>query len=214
MYSVDIRQRIALDALEPRWRRQGYTVVREPEPSQLPAFFKGFRPDAIAIGKTPQLVIEVLPRYKASVEERTRQLESLFAGREDWRLEFVYAPRESPPPDVVSRERVRGALDAAHAVAESDARAALLLAWAALEAAARVQEPALAADALTPGSLIDVLVSMGHATQDEGEQLRVLGEQRDALAHGSLDVTPAPTEVAWLIGTAKRVVEEREASAA
>jgi hypothetical protein len=43
MVSALVNERTALDQLGPRWRRLGYTLVREPWPDQLPDFLRGFR---------------------------------------------------------------------------------------------------------------------------------------------------------------------------
>ena len=65
--------------------------------------------------------------------------------------------------------------------------AALLMAWATLEAAGRFLEPGLASRGLSPRSLVDLLVSNGHVLQPEGAELRRLGDQRNALARGYID---------------------------
>jgi len=52
MVSATLSERAALDSVESRWTKQGYRVIREPSPDQLPPFLRGLKPDAIAIGKT------------------------------------------------------------------------------------------------------------------------------------------------------------------
>jgi hypothetical protein len=189
VYSVTA-ERDAIERMEPRWRRLGYTVVRDPGPDQLPAFLQGFQLDAIATGAHPNLAIEVKRSRAANVEAQLRPLRALLEGREDWRLEVIYSAPEETQPEPQSREEIRSTLDAARSLSAIDSRAGLLLAWAALEAAARDLEPELADRSLSTASLIDLLVSTGHVLQEEGANLRRAAQTRNAVAHGQLDLEP------------------------
>ena len=193
------KESAALNALEPRWRKLGYTLVREPSPEQLPPFLKGFRPDAIAIGADPQLVIEVLSKRGGPAATRVKQLQSLFAGHTDWRLELVYLGADDPAIAAVSADDIRKALERLRPLVEREPGAALLMAWATLEAAGRFLEPGLASRGLSPRSLVDLLVSNGHVLQPEGAELRRLGDQRNALAHGQINAAPTAAEVRGLM---------------
>lgn len=77
-------ERVALDEVESRRRKRGYTLVREPTPDQLPEFLRGSRPDAIAVGAQPSLVIEILPGRGRTSQAKVRQLSHLVEGRDDW----------------------------------------------------------------------------------------------------------------------------------
>jgi hypothetical protein len=206
MVAALLTERAILDEIEPRLRKRGYTLVREPSPDQLPGFLRGFQPDAIAIGPAPSLVIEVLRSGGRSAETRVRQIDSLFEGHEDWRLEVVYATTHGTLLEPVAPDDARAALHQALAVAEGEPRAGLLLAWATLEAITRVLEPKLAARSLPPASLVELLVAQGHLTQAEGARLRALGTVRNALAHGQIDASPAPADVRYLIDLGRRLI--------
>ena len=199
MISAPLSERAVLDELEPRWRKLGYTLVREPSRDQLPAFLRGFRPDAIAIGATPSLVIEVLQTRGGSAETKVRQLRSLFKGHEDWRLEVVYVSPNGAPLQAVTSEDIRAALRQVRLLTKREPRAGLLMAWATLEAIGRVLEPNLASRSLSPRSLVDLLISNGHLPQSESAKLRRLADTRNALAHGQINKSPSPADVHHLI---------------
>jgi hypothetical protein len=80
-----------------------------------------------------------------------------------------------------------------------------LLAWASLEAVGRQLEPELATRSLSAGSLVDLLISMGHLPQDEGAPLRKVGDVRNAIAHGQLSLEPDSKDVRHLIEVAERL---------
>jgi hypothetical protein len=197
----------ALNQLEPRWRKRGYTLVREPAPEQLPSFLKGFRPDAIAVGADPQLVIEVLSKRGEAAARKLQQLRSLFEGRDDWRLEVVYVGESEPKLEPVPASDIRATLERLLPLSAQAAGAAFLMGWSTLEAAGRFLEPELATKGLSPASLIDLLVSNGHLSQSEGTELRQLAGRRNALAHGQIDVTPTAEEVRRLIELIEKLLQ-------
>lgn len=193
-------ERTVLDEMEPRWQRQGYRLVRRPSREELPPFLKGFQPDAIAVGVTPSLVIEIVnPRSKAT-RAKVTQLSSLFENQDEWKLEVVYAPSESGEISISSQDDIRQALDDSIRLLDIEPRAALLLVWAALEAAARHVHPDAASQARTSLSLVELLISHGDLQLEEQTALRDIARKRNAIAHG--DFT---TEV--VLGDVLRIVQ-------
>lgn len=199
-------QRVVLDEIEPRLHQRGYTLVRAPSADQLPSVLKGYRPDAIAIGAKPSLVIEILPTRDRSGAAKVQQIGSLLSGQDDWRLEVIYAPRRAVALGKVPPDGIRATLRQARTMAEVEPRAALLLAWATLEAIARTLEPELAAHPLPPGMLIDLLISNGHVPQSDVAALAELAELRNAVAHGQLDAAPAPAGLRYLVDLGERLL--------
>jgi hypothetical protein len=192
-------ERSALDALEPRWRKMGYSLIREPTPDQLPAFLEHFRPDAIAVGPSPSLVIEVLDAHGRAAETKIDRVRKLLQGRDDWRLEVVYAPASSPVVASMSPEVIRETLIRLAPLAETEPRAALLMAWSTLEAVSRRLAPELAHHGLSSRSLVDLLIAYGYVPQSETARLLRLADQRNALAHGQLDAVPSTIDLDFLI---------------
>jgi hypothetical protein len=181
-------------------------LIREPSPEQLPAFLKGFRPDAIAIGATPRLVIEIVQAQGGATETKVRQLQSLFQDDTDWQLEVVYVSQDGVPLKAVTVEDIGDALRQVRAMAAREPRAALLLAWATLEAIGRILEPELASRGLSPRSLVELLVSNGHLPQAETTKLRRLGDARNALAHGQINSLPTAPDIAYLVTIAEKLI--------
>jgi hypothetical protein len=206
MISASLGERAVLDELEPSWRKRGYTLIRQPSQDQLPGFLKGFRPDAIAVGAKPGLVIEVVQTQSGSSETKIRQLRGLFKDNSDWRLEVVYLSQDGVPLKTVTSDDIQETLEKVRLVAESEPRAALLMSWATLEAIARKLEPELASRSLSPRSLVDVLVSNGHLPQSETAKLRRLGDARNALAHGQINNSPKSADIQYLIDLAEELV--------
>ncbi|MEQ8815439.1 MAG: hypothetical protein RLO51_03645 [Thalassobaculum sp.] len=200
-------ERTALDLIENRLKKDGYTLVRSPGPEQLPAFLRGFRPDAIAVGADPSLVIEVMHSRTASATTQIRQINSLLSGHEDWRLEVVYVSPDGTAVGSTTPEEVRATLRGLQKLSEIEPRGALLLAWSSMEAIGRILQPALAARSISPNSLIDLLISHGHASQGDGPLLRRLGNMRNAISHGQLSLTPSSEDLAELLRIAERLVE-------
>lgn len=188
-----------LDRLEPRWMNEGYRLIRQPKVEQLPAFLRGFAPDAIAVGPKLSLVIEIMRSRSQSTDTKVKQIQSLFTGHPDWRLEVIYAAPEGVPLAPATDDEVRVALEEARRVSEMAPRPALLLAWSVFEAIGRRLEPDLAARSLAPGSLIDVIISKGRLPQQQAVFLRDMAKARNAVAHGLLDVKPTQADVRRLL---------------
>ena len=191
--------RYALDRMEPHWRRQGYTVLRDPRQQDLPAFLGHHFPDAIATGRTPGLIIEVIDGTRPAAATRIEQIKSLLSRHPEWRLEIVYATSEAGPVTPATAEIVDASLMEAAELIERAPRAALLLAWAALEAKARRAQPELQDRMMSTATMVDLLVTTGLVLPDSEPLLRELGTLRNRIAHGDLSLTPTRQQVGNLI---------------
>ncbi len=207
MNSALLRERSALDAFEPLWRKKGYTLIREPSQDELPGFLKGLQPDAIAVGVKPSLAIEVVGGQGAAAQEKVRRLRAAFEGQDDWRLEVVYVGPDGAPLAPASRTEALAALRRAKALADSEPAAAFLMGWATLEAIARILEPELALRSLAALTVVDLLVAYGHVTQEEGLKLRTLALARNRVAHGQIDAAPARDEIRDLCQLGEKLID-------
>ena len=189
----DTRQIIEL--LTPQLEADGYTVYLEPPRQLLPAFMRGYVPDAIALRANglkqfrKNLAIEVKvegPSAKTGVEE----LERRFAEAGDWELRVYYARPAGRPDSIptMPREAIDGALSSVETlIATGQLQAALLLCWAAFEALGRALEPEKFLRPQTPGRLVEALANDGLVTPSEADVLRGLSKVRNQLIHGGLD---------------------------
>ena len=203
-------EREALDEFERRLAGQGYTLTREPGRPDLPAFLGNFRPDAIATGKEPQLLIEVITRRGSGRVEATKveQLRSLLRGHPDWRLEVVYAAQDAPPPNIVSIEAIERRFAEVRRLAATDRPAALIMAWSILEAAARALVPDRTDRSLTPGSIVELLTSLGYMTQPQADKLHDAARARNLIVHGDVTLDIDPVELHDVMEVVEDVIRQ------
>jgi REase_AHJR-like len=194
-------EREALDELERRLADQGYILQREPRGAALPEFLGKFEPDAIAIGKKPNLLIEVITQRGTGDVETTkvRQLQQLLDGHPDWKLEILYTAPSSPLPAVASVEAIRRRLGEVKQLADTDGPAALVLAWSLLEAVARRVLPDRASRALTPATTVELLTSLGYIVQSEADSLRATARSRNLIVHGDVEQDAPRAQLATVL---------------
>lgn len=214
MLPSETSEATALDLYASRLAAQGYRVLRDPDERDMPAFLEGFRPDAVALARPPKanLVVEVVHKghQQRDAVGRVRRLRALLAGHDDWRLEILYAgviERELPS---TTPEAVQAALSAARRLSATEPRAALLLAWSALEAATRPLEPKSASRPLRAGSLVELLAAEGHILPSEADRLRELSDLRNRLAHGDLSADVTADEIREVANFAEQLLHQPE----
>jgi hypothetical protein len=203
-----------LDRLQFQYEARGFTFDRRPHRADLPDFFEGYVPDALARKDRETVVIEVKSRTPdpaiaaqvGKIAERIRQ-------QPGYRFELVVADVTSPSSgnlgsdDKVLSGRLRTARDL---LASGDQESALLVAWSALEGAVRAR---LGADsrslqkALTSRSLVSALVSFGLIEEEDEPALTSLADKRNRIAHGDTETSARPREVENLIHLAMQVLE-------
>ena len=195
--SLSTLERDALDEVERRLIGKGYSVVREPRGDAVPNFLGQFQPDAIAIGKQPQLVIEIIARRgSASVDAaKVEQIRQLISDHHDWALEVVYTTPSSSSPGVGAPHAIRARFGEIQRLAKIDGRAALIMAWSMLEAVARALLPDRAERALTPASTVELLASLGYVDKSEADMLRDAGRARNLMVHGDLNQQISPADL-------------------
>ncbi|MBO0903967.1 hypothetical protein [Jiella sonneratiae] len=199
-----LTERLVLDAMEPRWKARGYTLIREPTEAEVPNFFGGFRPDAIAVGRAPSLLIEVKRPGGEIGDYKLAKLQELLKGRNDWRLEILYAASEAPLVEPVATEWIGSTLVSATQLSPHNPQAAFLLAWAALQAALTRRFPIEAKGPISAPLL--ALLDGGDIDQDEHQLLLGLSRKRNALAHGQLDMPILGEDVAVIVDLADRIL--------
>lgn len=125
----------------------------------------------------------------------------------DWRLEVVYARSSGATPNHAPVDQILRRLEEVRQNTPIETSGALLLAWSLLEAVVRRLEPEKAATGLSPGSMIELLLSLGYLVQSEASTLRASGQLRNAIAHGDLSVPgPAAVEVYRLLDIVEALV--------
>jgi uncharacterized protein YutE (UPF0331/DUF86 family) len=201
--------RTVLDRIASDYRRQGYEVVVEPRGADLPDFLVGATPDLIARRQDRNVVVEVKRSPKDVDRNQVEAISQLIAKQPGWQLVLMAPgmPDEIDPAELttVDEAAIRELIREADAVSQLGMPpAALMCAWAAAEAAARllVTRSGIRSQRSDTASLIRTLVSEGMVTDDEFRLLNDSYRFRSAIAHGR---SPIRDEVAHY---AKQVTQE------
>jgi hypothetical protein len=187
MVEPRIRESRLLDLLGQRYEERGYAFFKYPPREMLPEFLRDYMPDAIALGPKDNVVIEV----KSDRGERNaKQIARLFKEQEDWRLDLVFAG-DVDASDPILPSPAREVIDAAIAQAKKlkangYVQAALVIAWSALEAAARLYDEQKQHRSKSTQTLVEFLEREGLVDFETSKELRSIGELRNRLVHGDL----------------------------
>jgi hypothetical protein len=188
----------------------GFKVFIRPSREVLPEFMKSYRPDAIARRGDEKIAIEVVsdPRRWA---ETTEQLRNLFAQHPDWKLELMYIPPqtedlliEAPSKEAIERnvERLSAEIDALGPAP------ALLAAWSAFEAAARLLAPNRLARPQPAARLLEVLASEGYLNPEEADGARRIAHVRNRAAHGDFGIVVSVKDVDFMMGLIRSILAQ------
>ncbi len=197
-----------LETLLPQLEAEGFEVFVHPSGAMLPIFLDTYRPDAIALKRDRKVAIEVTSPTTAS-RKKVEYLSKLFSEHADWELRIVYAPPRTSDEiiPVASAEVIEEHLARIeHAFEVMGPASAVLTAWAVFEAAARSLIPIDLERPQTPARLLETLASNGYVTPDEAVMLRLLGQIRNGIAHGRLDIMPTREQVEGLIDVTRTLL--------
>ena len=196
-----------LQTLIPGYEAEGFSVFLHPGREILPQFMHSYRPDAIAIKGNKKIAIEI-KGHASGHSARIEQLQKAFLEHPDWELRVYYIPNRSDdqhfqPPSPAEIDTALAEVD--QLKSDGHLRAALLMAWAALEAASRALLPDRLGRAQTFGSLVEVLASEGVVTPNEADELRRAYSLRNAAAHGNFAAPITEAEVDCVIAAARLI---------
>ncbi len=174
------------------YRDKGYDVVIQPGRGQLPDFLASYSPDVLARGEDENLIIEVGSRASLAGSRDLQGLAKVIREHPGWRFELIVtnpkegalyvedAPSLNKQGIAEATEKVRELLGSNHL------EAALLLAWATVEAALRLlaekeQVPLQRSDA---AYLLKQLATYAAISADEYNRLMGAMRSRNTVAHG------------------------------
>ena len=175
-------QQDVLSVLADSYRSQGYEVNVYPLPEDLPDFAR--RSEVHILAKKGRETVLL------SVNE---------AGQPDDVLKATDVGLEYVGSLVLEAEQMLG---------KDTPRSALLIAWAAVEAAARDQlrQMKVDADRLTPLFMVNELASSGRISLIDKQMLRHILNLRNSVAHGLRPDSIPPETITFLIAMARRLV--------
>ena len=195
------------------YRRKGYEVAREVALDFLP----GFHADLIARKDDEVRVIEVKTRSSLAANPQIGEMARIVDEKRGWTFELRLVgephrsdvPKDSQPSKITDiDERID---EAKTALAAGLPGAALLLAWSAVEAAARravVAEGIAEERVAAGGNALDQAVFLGVLSRVDYQRLNEVRRQRNALAHG-FDVADVDEEtISALIDLAHKIETE------
>jgi uncharacterized protein YutE (UPF0331/DUF86 family) len=213
MTEVHSREARVLDALQQRYEARGFSFFKYPSRDLIPEFLGDYTPDAIALGPNGNIVIEVKSSPRAAAGLPAAQIAERFRNQSGWKFELVLA-------DEVKQEDVRVAPPSKELILEVLAeirelagtghrRAALVLAWGALEAAARICQPGLEDKPKIPTSLVELLEREGLVSHSAARRLRSLINVRNGIAHGDFSRRVDQKGVLFLVECVEELLSEQ-----
>lgn len=207
MSTRETRDELLLESLVPRYVAEGFTVILHPSPAILPPFMGKYRPDAIALSPNKKLAIEIKSDVPSS-RSHTEHLNEMFVGQPDWELRVYSLPRFAQERDLapasaaVIEDKIS---EIAKLSAAGHLTAAMMMAWAALEAVGRALLPKMLTRPQPAGRLIEVLASEGLVAPSEADRLQRTADLRDAVTHGDFGVCLPAEGVDDLIASVRRL---------
>jgi len=177
------------------YRGHGYGVTVRPGPDQLPPFAKDFRVEIVGRrGAGGVLVAVKKNRDDFAADSNMQRYAELAAAQPGWRFDFALlepqtlGARESRGAKEFSDDDIVVSLDQAEQLSRTGfSRAALVTAWAALEAAMRMRLRASGQKAgwgSMPREMVRELYSAGLLSPDEFQQIETALQRRTQIVHG------------------------------
>jgi uncharacterized protein YutE (UPF0331/DUF86 family) len=206
--SSAFRERFFIENLAERYEADGFSVFLHPTREILPPFFGSYQPDAIALKAGKKVAIEIkqdVARQASGVE----QIKKVFSEHPEWELRVYYIPERHPEGEDIEAPDVSQIDSALAEIADLERaghlRAALMMAWAAFEAAGRALLPESLARPQSANQLIEALASEGAVTPTEADSLREAISLRNAATHGRFSVPITNEQVDQVVAAAKLV---------
>jgi uncharacterized protein YutE (UPF0331/DUF86 family) len=205
MIEAEAREHRVLDILQRRYEADGFSFIRQPSGDALPVFLRETSPDAIAIGPTRKIVIEVKASRNLRDQGKLAQMAKLLEGQENWSFQIVYADDLSssegdlPAADKSAIEREVSVVK--ELIQNNNARAAFVLAWALLEAIVRRRVNGRMQHPKSANSIAELLEREGLVSIPDARKLWQMAALRNAVVHGDLDRSVRNDDAEFLIRT-------------
>lgn len=183
-----------LNTLVERYSREGYEVIKEPAPNDVPFDLGGYKPDLIALKEGRNIIIEVKAKAERISFDTLRSVADEVKRHDGWRFFLVTGQDvdDSHLPgqmeESFSWDEVSEPLkDAATSVTQRAQILAFMGLWVAFERMVRFQSRriSLPVDRLTsPRTMIDQLYSLGEFSAQQFETALDLVPVRNQIFHG------------------------------
>ena len=209
-----------IDEVADQYRSEGYKVVVAPASNEVPDFARGNGIDLIAYKGEEKVIIEVTTREDLQRDPNIVQMARIANEQPGWRLDLVVLnPADSqdkvplgalePPLEQIDRT-----LESAERLVETgELPSALMVAWAALEAALR--QSARSADITIKSYsalfLLGALYSEGLLERGEFDSLSEALKIRNTVAHGMIAPGIDPSVPRSVVSIARKLIVDQTA---
>jgi len=205
--------------LEGDYAAKGFQVIVRPKPEELPPFAKDFVVELVGKRVDGGVLVSVKKnRREMAADKDMARYAKITNEHPGWRYDFAILEAEDPLAREVrdarepSSEEMDRTLVAVDSVLEAGfINAALVSAWASLEAAMRKRLIAMdghAAWGIQPRSMLNELYSEGVFSTEDFPRLESAWKMRNEIVHGFAAPTVEPETVQFLLQTAKRLLKE------
>lgn len=178
-----------LDRVAAEYRDEGYAVTVRPGADALPPFAAGYAVDLLAARGNERVLVGVKrDRTALAADPGATRLAALVAGQPGWRYDLVVLEKDAGVDVEPTADQIAGMLaEAEEVAARAGDRAALVLAWAALEATLRRVAARAGLNgraARPPVTLLRELYALGHVSADDFRALERTRKVRAEVVHG------------------------------
>jgi hypothetical protein len=211
---MDIEKEV--DGVAQQYRSEGYVVVTHPDADHLPEFAKDFGVDLLATRGDERVLVQVKEdRASLNADPSVSRLAEILSKQPEWRYDVIVLNGSDPIQRITrgarepSNEEMERSLQHVESLLQAgDSRAALVFAWAALEAAMRqaASSVELYTPRTNPAELISTLYGNGLLTREEFDVLRESYRVRTAIVHGLVSPSVAPDLVRAVVDVVRRLL--------
>ena len=203
-----------------KYREQGYNVIIEPLPQQLPTFLGELQPDLIAMKEGDQVVIEVKAKEALRASDLVRHIADAVRKQKGWRFELVLLPSAASAQSTKGWELLgfqeieQYVKEARHAASLSQFIPAFIFIWIAIEATLRriAQKSDVSPALLSPKALLKELVFNGGISRLQYRTIEGIANLRTHVVHGFKEEGVNGIAVTKAIKIADKLIKEAKAA--
>jgi uncharacterized protein YutE (UPF0331/DUF86 family) len=215
MSDAQISDSNALRSLQQASEARGLKFYVNPPREMVPGFLEDYEPDAIALGPEGGIIIEMKVRRNPASDRKLAAVAKRVASHQGWEFRVIYLNQpvdETLPIANPTPEQIRGTFREVEALTKGGhSAAALVTAWAALEALARLASAyseSRRSKNFSPDQAIQTLAEEGYIDNETADHMRKLAKLRNAAVHGDFSVNVSAEQVESLLTQLQAVASE------
>lgn len=183
-----------VDSLTTSYAQQGFAVVKEPSPNQIPFDLGDYRPDLMATKDGTGLIVEVKTNTSGVSVDRLQSIAREISRHHGWRfllvtLEDVDSTKiPTSGTDLPTWKEIENKLRQTQALIENGAsEPAILYLWSIFEAGLRKRaiSQAIPIERLPAAMLLNHMYSQGEVSVNDVDLFREFMQTRNRIAHGA-----------------------------